>query len=405
MDYNSHRLREHAASMTPREKREALRVDAAFGESLRDIAGPSPRGRGAVPGAAPRPSRRNGFGGRLTDTAAPISGPPQDAESAAQQAFIGLATAVLGVGFTSSKLASMRTGLATYRAGEASAEDLTATVWSVVDSSPGEADTKIQNGASLIRGMGDLLVSTPSEGGASAADEKASALLRAWSALAATRNSFPTLGGGAAAAAASAAAGAGGASTPVPTGAGSRYASAAGSAAAIRRAVGATNRSAAAMNYFPALTSTSSPRPAQTQATWGSNPRPPVSAPALSSLSARHAHVPGSAAHAARHRAATPSVASALAAGAWAPTPSPAVAARTRAAAFPGLPQTSAQRKPAAGSGPTSVWAGAGAGAGAGTAANGSSSASSSSSNLPETGKKGKNKKGQTVIALGSVRR
>lgn len=414
--------------MTAKEKRDALKVDAAFSESLRDT-GSTESGGGrssntrsrTVPGAAPAPtrnSRRAGFGGHLTESSSGANNSAQDAEDAAQQAFIGLATAVLGSSFSSSKLASMRTGLATYRAGEASAADLAATVWSVVDSGPeGEhPDAKIQNGASLIRELADLLLSTPSQGeqNATTGQEKATALLRAWSDLAASRSSFPALAGGTANASA----------------AGSRYASAAGSASGIRRAVGAVNRSAAAMDFFPALPSTAA-SVRSTQPNWGSSmPRPAVTASAASaSLSARHANVPGTAAHAARHRAVPTSSGTP-----WAPPPvassstpsrSAATAAKTiftpsgpsrvhapSPVAFPGLPQkapTSQQEKweekrstaraRVTGSPAPSVWA-----------PNGSSPASSTS-NTPDltssvpSSKKGKNKKGQTVLNLGSVRR
>lgn len=404
--------------MSAKDKRDALRVDATFGEGS-SSAGSSVRGQTPTGGSStPRPNRRAGFGGRLTE-AVPTQSPARDTEAAAQQAFIGLATAVLGPGFSSSKLASLRTGLAVYRVGEAAADDLAATVWSVVDSNPAgdHPDAKLQNGASLIRGLADSLLSTGDN--SPHAEEKATELLRSWTTLAATRNSFPVLG------------------QANPRTFGNGYASAAGTSGATRRAVGAINRSAAAMDFFPALPATApvaAPAPLRTpQRKWGAKmPRPPRPTPAASaSPSAHNAHVPGTAAHAAQHRVIpTSSKAS------WTPPATPAPSAPRpkptvqtivhsapsmsaskvkpqSAAAFPGLPQKAVRadkweqklketRDKVSGKGGPSVWAPSVSSAGPSDSAD---FAVNTTSGAEDGNRKGKGKKKQTVITLGSVRR
>lgn len=471
--------------MSAKEKRDALHVEASFGEngnrngttnnnnssssssSSSSHHGSSSRARGVTGTSGSRGNRRAGFGGRLT--APPTSAAPshqEDAQAAAQQAFVGLVTTVLGSAFSSSKLASIQSGLESYRSGEASAQDLVTIVLSVVDSRSrtGEhPDAAIHNDASLIRAMGDLILSTPSHAGPHntlAAEEKATDLLRAWSAISTTRSAFPALGGG-------------GTNAFSTTGKENKYTSAAGPAATNRRAMGATSRSAAAMDFFPALPAASpsvSVQPAgpairSGQKKWGSNmPRPtPSTPPASASLHARNAHIPGTAAHGAEHRktpvvsptfsrdptaststtaspatsaavpmpAARPSAASkpAVQTVVYPASSAPPAKGKARApsqAAFPGLPQKSASstadrwdeklqrtRDKVSGKGGPTVWGQGLSNASSPGPSNPSSSSFSSSyatgpggiPAIPSSHKKNKNTKGQTVITLGSVRR
>lgn len=211
----------------------------------------------------------------------------QDTEAAAQQAFVGLTTLVLGSNYASAKLGTLRSSLAAYRADRMSARSVAETVLSVVDTGPASDDdpdanvaSKLSVGNSLVGGMADLLVSTPSQGGD--AEAKATKLQAAWAKLSdfyrrlplyvpdrSTRPTAPTAG-------------------PSNTTNGAR------------RAAGAANRSTAAMDNLPAMPP-APPAPRTTPKAKAKSSTP------ATKLDQRNAAIPGTAAHAIKHQASSSS--------------------------------------------------------------------------------------------------
>ncbi|KDN38696.1 hypothetical protein K437DRAFT_239901 [Tilletiaria anomala UBC 951] len=207
MDFKAHQLAEHGAELTSRERREAIRVDAAFtydnpaepsrggerraGRSRRDGKGmgadqdqeqeaPYLANRSSVPGASRARGRRAAFGGSLTtnivavaENNAVTTGQSEDERIQQHQIFLARVKDVFKG--SEPKVSSFRAAVRGYLAGEMSAKDLTGTVHSLT----GDLDA----GSLIINGLVELLED----------EEKRTDVLTAWNGLRIERTQFPSL--------------------------------------------------------------------------------------------------------------------------------------------------------------------------------------------------------------------
>lgn len=366
----------------------------------------------------------------------PTPSSTQDTEAAAQQAFVGWVTIVLGSNYTSATLATLRSSLTAYRADRTSAQSVAETVLDVVDTGPALDDdpdanvaSKLSVGHSLVSGMVDLLVSTPSQGGDAVA--KAAELQAGWAKRSDVYRRMPV---------------------DVPDRRATRPNASAtdppnpitNAINGARRVRGAANRSTAAMDKFLPMMPPAPPAPPTNPKAKGKAPTP------ATKLDPRNAAIPGTAAHSIKHQASSSSLSSS------APRSSPNQSTSTftshhhknkaqqgsvhrivRSSAsntdypsnpthapwsFPDLPKNATQAdrwdakyrmardKTVARGGP-SVWASSSSGssspvgAHAATARNGTSSSSAIKGDPGGIHANRKGKKGKTVMTLGNVRR
>ncbi|KAJ3570225.1 hypothetical protein NP233_g4545 [Leucocoprinus birnbaumii] len=175
LDLQAHRVEEHGASMSTRDKRDAMKVAAEF--QFEEVGGrpgrrggttPRERDREPPPGSQPpRPqpgpsnSRRAAFGGSLTDGSAPQPAQPPrsgttsplipEAEPAVLErhnAFIARLQSIAPN--PTNAVAAVKAAVRGYRASEASARDLIMTIFKVLDDN-------LDHTASIINGLVDLL--------------------------------------------------------------------------------------------------------------------------------------------------------------------------------------------------------------------------------------------------------
>ncbi|PWN44197.1 hypothetical protein IE81DRAFT_37576 [Ceraceosorus guamensis] len=210
MDFKAHRLAEHSADLSSRERRDAARIETNFayedpatsraGRSRRGGRGEDPivaaeqpttsylAGRTHVPGAAP-PNRREAFGGSLTgastngatsaashrvehDTGLASSGDASTVER--HQVYLARVASLLKD--SESRVAAFRQSVKAFRSGETSGRDLADSIYRL-------ADNDLETGSSLVNGLVDLLDDT----------DKRRSLQSAWNSVRIERTQFPSL--------------------------------------------------------------------------------------------------------------------------------------------------------------------------------------------------------------------